>query len=117
MRKVRLLSEIALHNHCFPSSIYSTFPPSLVIRLVYEPCRRTEADEEFLMVRMQVFCLLIGALAFLSVRRQKAASANLFDQRKQGGKAGQPKRRTDTVDIELVSREEATPLADSMEVV
>jgi hypothetical protein len=34
------------------------------------------------MVRFQVFCLLSGTFAFMSVRKQKAAAASLFDQRK-----------------------------------
>lgn len=33
-------------------------------------------------MRFQVFCFLTGAIAFLSVRKQKAAAASLFDQRK-----------------------------------
>ena len=51
-------------------------------RTVYRSCPRTVNDEEFLMVRFQVFCFLTGAIAFMSVRKQKAAAASLFDQRK-----------------------------------
>ena len=51
-------------------------------RTVNHRCRRTVADEEFLLVRFQVFCLLTGTIAFVSVRKQKAAAASLFDQRK-----------------------------------
>jgi len=49
---------------------------------VYRSCKRTSTDEEFLMLRLQVFCLLIGVTAFVSARRQKFAHASLFDQRK-----------------------------------
>jgi hypothetical protein len=49
--------------------------------IVYQSCRRTVADEEFRLMRFQVFCFLIGAIAFMSVRRQKAQHASLFDQR------------------------------------
>ena len=34
------------------------------------------------MLRLQVFCLLIGVTAFVSARRQKYAHASLFDQRR-----------------------------------
>lgn len=48
-------------------------------------------DEVFLLVRFQVFCFLTGTFAFMSVRKQKAAAASLFDQRKLNLQA---KRRT-----------------------
>jgi hypothetical protein len=32
--------------------------------------------------RLEIFCLLIGALAIISVRKQKRLSTSLFDQRK-----------------------------------
>lgn len=49
------------------------------------PCDRTQADEEFLMIRLQIMCLITGALAFGSVRRQRYSASNLFDQRRQTG--------------------------------
>jgi hypothetical protein len=33
-----------------------------------------------------MFCLLIGSMAVMSVRRQKRATSSLFDQRKQAAK-------------------------------
>lgn len=33
-------------------------------------------------MRLQVACLLVGALSLASVRRQKATTASLFDQRR-----------------------------------
>jgi hypothetical protein len=53
-------------------------------------CKYTEADEEFAMVRLQMFCLLIGSMAFMSVKRQKKVSASLFDQRKQAAAPPKP---------------------------
>lgn len=49
--------------------------------MYYQSCRRTVDDEEFLLMRFQVFCFLAGTIAFISVRRQKAQHASLFDQR------------------------------------
>mmetsp|Transcript_24440 Transcript_24440/g.56957 ORF Transcript_24440/g.56957 Transcript_24440/m.56957 type:complete len:190 (+) Transcript_24440:725-1294(+) len=51
-------------------------------RTIFKSCRRTRADEEFLMVRFQVFCFLLGSLSFLYAKRQKTQSASLFDQRR-----------------------------------
>lgn len=51
-------------------------------RKEYRSCRRTRADEQFLMVRMQAICALLGTLSLISVRRQKLRSASLFDQRR-----------------------------------
>lgn len=48
---------------------------------VYRSCKRTSSDDEFLMIRLQVFCLLIGVTAFASSRKQKQLNASLFDQR------------------------------------
>jgi hypothetical protein len=48
----------------------------------YESCYHTPADEEFRLIQLQVLCLLVGSLSFMSVRRQKRSHATLFDQRK-----------------------------------
>mmetsp|Transcript_22453 Transcript_22453/g.53221 ORF Transcript_22453/g.53221 Transcript_22453/m.53221 type:complete len:188 (-) Transcript_22453:204-767(-) len=48
----------------------------------YRPCNRTIADEEFLMVQMQLICVLIGICSILAIQKQKKATASLFDQRK-----------------------------------
>mmetsp|Transcript_21513 Transcript_21513/g.61683 ORF Transcript_21513/g.61683 Transcript_21513/m.61683 type:complete len:127 (-) Transcript_21513:3125-3505(-) len=48
----------------------------------YRPCNRTIADEEFLMVQMQLVCVLIGLCSILAMQKQKKATASLFDQRK-----------------------------------
>lgn len=48
----------------------------------FRACKRTVADEEFLMMRMQVICFLFGSISLIAVRRQKGTAATLFDQRK-----------------------------------
>ncbi|KAL7553634.1 hypothetical protein ACHAWF_016939 [Thalassiosira exigua] len=48
----------------------------------YRPCRYTEADEQYRMVRMQMICLLIGVWSMRNVCRQRVVSASLFDQRR-----------------------------------
>ncbi|VEU41517.1 unnamed protein product [Pseudo-nitzschia multistriata] len=53
-------------------------------------CKYTEFDEGFAMFELEVFCLLIGCLAFVSVRKQKRLSSSMFDRRKQQG----PKARS-----------------------
>lgn len=53
---------------------------------VSQTCKRTEDDEEFLLIRLQMICVLMGGFAMISVRKQKAASASLFDQRKRQGR-------------------------------
>uniref|UniRef100_A0A7S1YJ98 PSI domain-containing protein n=1 Tax=Grammatophora oceanica TaxID=210454 RepID=A0A7S1YJ98_9STRA len=49
----------------------------------FRSCKRTQADEQFLMVRMEVICFFLGSLAFLSAKRQKSIHTTLFDQRRQ----------------------------------
>jgi len=45
------------------------------------------------MLRLQVFWLLLGVVAFMSVRRQKRVSASLFDQRKLAAEAAHARRQ------------------------
>jgi hypothetical protein len=49
--------------------------------VIYQVCQRTKADDEFLMIQLQMFCLLLGVVSFLSVRRQRTTASSLFDQR------------------------------------
>lgn len=51
-------------------------------RFMYKSCSRTDAEEQFLMIRLQVICFFMGAMSIMSVRRQKSVTASLFDQRK-----------------------------------
>lgn len=48
----------------------------------YQSCKRTVADEEYLMVRLQCMCVVFAFFALRTVRREKMASESLFDQRK-----------------------------------
>jgi hypothetical protein len=83
-------------------------------RTKYESCKRTAADDEFLLVRFQVFCVLLGAFAVISVRKQKIVSANLFDKRKyqaEEERKGRERERESAHGIELGSMEETMPLA------
>lgn len=87
-------------------------PDELVdTREAIQSCKRTKSDEEFLVVRLQVFCLLIGVLSLVAARKQKAASASLFDQRKI--QKGEKKMRHGSDLVEMVSIEETAPLTDN----
>lgn len=94
------------------------------MQTIYTSCPRTKADDEFLLVRFQVFCLLFGSLACISSRRQKSASASLFDQRKLARSVEKQRRRTSELpsDIEMSDMPERSELAaltedDGLEVV
>lgn len=90
---------------------------------VYSSCQRTRADDEFLLVRFQVLCILFGSWACLSSRKQKSASASLFDQRKIAKGSENKRRRSELPsDIEMQEmpdREELVALTenDGLEVV
>ena len=62
---------------------------------------------------MQVICVLIGAIAFMSVRREKRVSASLFDQRKLAEQAKRNRRDSSNdnkTSIEMTRLEETVPL-------
>lgn len=59
---------------------------------------------------MQVLCVLIGAAAFTSVRREKRTSASLFEQRKQSRAKRYSDARNSNSDIEMGRLEETVPL-------
>lgn len=68
-------------------------------------------------VRLQIFCLLIGSLAIVSVKKQKRLSFSLFDQRKQqraNTTANNGKRSSDfvTEDDEEI---EFTPMTNQLQ--
>lgn len=79
---------------------------------IHQSCRRTSSDEGFLVVQLQVFCLLLGVLACVSARKQKAASASLFDQRKARSGATEKRRQSDGMELTSLG-EETVPLTDS----
>jgi hypothetical protein len=104
--------------YTLPSHIISFSGAQAAVSRIYESCRRTKEDEEFLLVRLQVIWLLIGAFALISVRRQKRMNATLFDQRKIASQ--QVKQKLDRPSslpghIEMVSREETQPLTTSVD--
>lgn len=97
----------------FPSNVIPD-GKEIGTRIKYESCKRTAADEEFLLVRFQVFCILLGTFAVVSVRKQKIVSANLFDKRKyqaEEERKDREKERESARGIELGSMEETVPLA------
>lgn len=70
-----------------------------------------------LKVRFQMVCLLVGSMAFASMRKQKRLSSSLFDQRRRGIQTN-PRRqrdnnmiREDAVTIEL--SQESVPLFET----
>jgi Jumping translocation breakpoint protein (JTB) len=72
----------------------------------YRSCKRTEADEEFLMMRLQAICFTIGVVSLFSVRRNRQLGA--FDQRKEG-------KRGNILNLAALSdnEQEMVPLAPS----
>ena len=84
-----------------------------------QSCKRTRTDEDYLMVQLQLFCLVIGSLTYRQVKRQKQLYASGFDQRKESsGRASSQyssnsRRTTGTSNMEKHSTaEERVPLAN-----
>ena len=50
-------------------------------RTEYRSCKRTTADEEYLLLKMEFLFLLLGILSTTTARLLKKRSVNLFDQR------------------------------------
>ena len=55
---------------------------------LYKHCKYTELDEEFNMLYMQFFCIVVGIFALRGVRRHKNKNISLFDRRKMGNTEG-----------------------------
>lgn len=47
----------------------------------YHSCRRTEEEEEWLLTKVQILCVILGVISLRSTRKRKLASASLFEQR------------------------------------
>lgn len=47
----------------------------------YRSCKRTQRDEESLVLRLQFICIVTAFFSLRSVRREKLMNASLFDQR------------------------------------
>jgi len=52
----------------------------------YQSCTRITVDEQFRLIQFEIVCLLIGMISIVSIKRQKRASASLFDQRRTSGR-------------------------------
>lgn len=50
-------------------------------------CKYTDLEGGVAMIQLQMFCLLIGVLSIISVKKQKRLSSSIFDRRKQRGGA------------------------------
>lgn len=50
-------------------------------RTKFRSCRRTKKDEEFLVMQLQLICVITTYFSLRSVRREKLKSVSLFDQR------------------------------------
>jgi hypothetical protein len=76
----------------------------------YKSCKRTTADEQFLMIRLQAICFTIGVASLFSVRRNRQLGA--FDQRREVAKRG-----TNILNLDILSDDsmdqEMVPLAPS----
>lgn len=55
------------------------------VKVEMHSCKYTDFDNGLAMLQLQLFCLLIGGLAIVSVKRQKTVSMSIFDRRKQKG--------------------------------
>jgi hypothetical protein len=62
-----------------------------------------------------MFCLLIGSMAVMSVRRQKRVNSSLFDQRKQAAQQkNKGKKHNEEEEIEFTRLDiESVPLIES----
>lgn len=77
-----------------------------------ESCRRTRTDEDYLMVQLQIICLLVGSFTFMTVKRQRQLHASGFDQRKESFYSNYS-RNTNNNNVDRSSTpEERAPLAD-----
>lgn len=82
------------------------------------PCNRTQDDERSRFVHFQLFCLIVGTISYVWVRRFRVTYASLFEQRKlsifprRGDVESANGGATGSV-IEMASREEVSPLSNS----
>lgn len=49
---------------------------------VFQNCKRTTSDEEYLMLELQVVCTIVAFFSISKVKKEKIVSASLFDQRR-----------------------------------
>jgi len=82
----------------------------------FRSCVRTATDEEFLVIRLQVMCFLLGSISLFMVRRQKRSTTTLFDQRKANiGAIRRNASLTDSEDLEMVDQQDSGPNEGAIE--
>ena len=88
----------------------------------YMTCKRTQDDEQSRFVHFQLFCLIMGTISFVWVRRYRVIYASLFEQRKlsvfprrgSGGDVESSAANGGVASvIEMATREEVSPLSNS----
>jgi len=75
-------------------------------------CKHTDLENGLAMIQFQLFCMLIGTLSIVSVKKQKKLSLSMFDRRKQQGSKA---RTSDLMGSNKRSEEEAiefTPMTN-----
>ena len=80
---------------------------------VYRSCKRTVQDEETLMTRFQMLCVLVALISLTSTRRQKRVSASLFDQRRRSKRGIRSSNVGGDGDSVATEDSEMVPLASS----
>ena len=85
----------------------------------YMTCRRTQEDEQSRFVHFQLFCLILGTISYVWVRRFRVVYASLFEQRKlsifprRGDMESANGAAAGSGVIEMATREEVSPLSNS----
>jgi len=108
-------SEQRTYDACVATGRWQKFkcsgPDEAEAKYEMRSCKHTDFDNGLVMFQFQIFCLLIGALSIVSVKKQKKLSLSMFDRRKQQGKA----RTSDTMGSNKRSEEdgiEFTPMTN-----
>lgn len=125
-------------NSCRPNDLISihqlptrttNIPDEMNTVTRYVTCNRTQDDEQSRFVHFQLFCLIMGTISYVWVRRYRVIYASLFEQRKlslfprRGGGDVESSSATNGGGgvlsvIEMATREEISPLSNvNLEVV
>lgn len=68
----------------------------------FQSCERTRWDEDYLMMRLQGLCMILAFLSLRNVKREKASSESLFDQRKRIAQMGNSNTNGNAQNQEMV---------------
>lgn len=89
----------------------------------YKSCKRTRDDEQSRFMHFQLWCLILGTVSFVWVRRFRVVYASLFEQRKlsifPGRRSTLDGNNTGSAEmmnggsLEMATREEVSPLTSS----